>query len=58
MTDTNGLLAHLRTEDVARDLDRLRAAVGDVAGALTRRKCLRCIAFRPIIRTQQGNRAR
>lgn len=28
-SDTTGLLAHLRTEDVARDLDRLRAAVGD-----------------------------
>lgn len=28
-TDADGLLAHLRTEDVARDLDRLRAAVGD-----------------------------
>lgn len=27
--DTTGLLAHLRTDDVARDLDRLRAAVGD-----------------------------
>ncbi|MDH4078042.1 MAG: alpha/beta hydrolase [Acidimicrobiia bacterium] len=28
-TDATGLLAHLRTDDVARDLDRLRAAVGD-----------------------------
>lgn len=27
--DTTGLLAHLRTDDIARDLDRLRAAVGD-----------------------------
>ncbi len=29
VTDTTGLLDHLRTDDVARDLDRLRAAVGD-----------------------------
>ncbi|MEZ5406758.1 MAG: alpha/beta hydrolase [Acidimicrobiales bacterium] len=28
-TDATGLLAHLRTDDVARDLDQLRAAVGD-----------------------------
>lgn len=27
--DTTGLLDHLRTDDVAQDLDRLRAAVGD-----------------------------